>query len=64
MNVPAAIVAGALIVAASNAVTSHWSIIPTGSVIGAFRLNHWTGEIVWCSLPIGQDTNRLNCEAK
>ncbi len=64
MNVPAAILAGALIVAVSNAVTSHWSIVPTGSLIGAFRLNHWTGEILWCSLPIGQGTNRLNCEAK
>jgi hypothetical protein len=47
-SIPAAIVAAALIVGVSIALTSHWSIVPTGSLVGAFRLNHWTGEVTWC----------------
>jgi hypothetical protein len=64
MYIPAAIVAAALIVGASIALTSHWSIAPTGNLIGAFRLNRWTGEVVWCATPLGQTKNRLDCEAR
>ena len=63
-SIPAAIVTAALIVGASIALTSHWSIVPTGSLVGAFRLNHWTGEVIWCATPLGQNSNRLDCEAK
>jgi hypothetical protein len=38
----------AIIVAATIALTSHWSIQPVSGRVGAMRLNRWTGEVVWC----------------
>jgi hypothetical protein len=64
MSISAALVAGALIIAGTIALTSHWTITSTSNVVGAFRLNRWTGEIVFCSLPLGQGTSRLNCESR
>jgi len=43
----AIVVAGAL-VAASIALTQHYSIMGTGNHVTVFRLDNWTGEVVLC----------------
>jgi len=62
MTVPVAIVVAAVVIAGAVAITSHWSITPSPSVLGAFRMNNWTGAVVWCSFVPGQGSNRLDCE--
>jgi hypothetical protein len=61
MNVPAAIVAGAVIIAAAIALTSHWSVQPVSSRIGALRLNRWTGEVVLCGFTVTTTPSYLDC---
>ena len=75
MGIPAAIVTGALIIAATVAATSHWSFAvgpmrdrdPDFIRPGVFRLNRWTGTVVWCGprgLPDPTSAVVLQCEAK
>jgi hypothetical protein len=62
MNVSAAIIAGALVIAATIALTSRWAIVPTSTVVGALRLDRWTGQIAWCSPQVSQANKLLDCE--
>lgn len=64
MNVPAAILAGALFIAAAIALTSHWSVEPVSGRVGAFRLNRWTGDVVWCGFTGNATPSYLDCRAE
>jgi hypothetical protein len=52
--IAAAIVVAGALVAASIAVTEHFSIGSTGNQASVFRLNRWTGEVVLCRTEINQ----------
>lgn len=56
-----AILAGALLIAAAIALTSHWSIEPVSGRVGALRLNRWTGEVVWCGFTAVTTPSYLDC---
>jgi hypothetical protein len=58
---PAAIVAGAAIIAAAIAFTSHWSMQPVSGRVGALLLNRWTGEVVWCDFTATTTPSYLDC---
>jgi hypothetical protein len=63
-SVPAAILLAGAFIAASIALSSHWSIAPLGAGrVGAYRLNHWTGEVVWCWHAGMQAPDRVECTA-
>jgi hypothetical protein len=81
MGTPAAILVGAVVIAASIAVSLHYSIAvgPTrtgGAALGGgpdydrpgvYRLDRWTGEVVWCGqqlLPSPVSASRFTCEVK
>jgi hypothetical protein len=61
MNVPAAIVIAALIIGASIALTSHWSMQPVSGRVSALLLNRWTGEVVWCGFTATTTPSYLDC---
>jgi hypothetical protein len=61
MSVPAAIVVGAVIVAAAIALTSHWSVQPVSGRVGGLLLNRWTGEVVLCTIPATTTPSYLDC---
>jgi hypothetical protein len=42
--IAAAIVAAGFLIAASIAITSHYSIVPLTPLVGVSRLDHWTSE--------------------
>lgn len=62
MNIPTAILAGALIIGASVALTSRWSVSGFGG--GTVLLDRWTGEVVWCEQSLGGSPGRFDCKAK
>ena len=64
MSAPVAIVVGAVIIAAAVALTSHWSIEPVSGRVGAFRLNRWTGDVVWCGFTGNAIPSYLDCRAE
>jgi hypothetical protein len=48
-GIAASIIAAGFLIAISIAGTYRYSIAPIGAGrLGVYRLNHWTGEIVWC----------------
>ncbi|HEY8336725.1 MAG TPA: hypothetical protein VIQ05_23275 [Tardiphaga sp.] len=49
MSIPTAILAGALIIGASIALPSRWSVSGFGG--GTVLLDRWRGEVVWCTAP-------------
>jgi hypothetical protein len=72
--VAVAILVGSLIIAATIAVVSRWSIITgptTGEstdypIQGIYRLDRWTGKVTWCSahgLPGPAAPSFVDCEA-
>jgi hypothetical protein len=63
MSVPAAIVVGAVIIAAAITFTSHWSLQPVSGRVGAMRLNRWTGEVVWCGFTASTTPSYFDCRA-
>lgn len=62
MNIPAAILGGALIIGASIALTSHWNLAGFGA--NAVLLNRWTGEVAWCGSERFEGPARLDCTPK
>jgi hypothetical protein len=62
MGTPAAIIIGALIIAATIAVSFRWSIATNTSPGAVNRLDHWTGAIDRCVADISP--SRFNCEAQ
>jgi hypothetical protein len=75
VGIPAAILTGALIVAATIAVLLRWTIVvgpTTGETTnyplqGIYRLDCWTGNVTWCrphGLPGLASPTRVNCEAE
>lgn len=59
---PATILAIGLAIAASIALTSHWSLMaPGGAQRGIYRLNRWTGEVIWCVGRSLQPPDRADC---
>jgi hypothetical protein len=60
----AAILAGSALIAAAIAITFRYSIVPASPLVGAYRLDHWTGETIFCYRPLGTDQTRLDCTAK
>ncbi|MDB5616612.1 hypothetical protein [Tardiphaga sp.] len=61
MNIPTEILADALIIGASIALTSRWSVSGLGG--GTVLLNRWTGEVVWCA-QADTTPGRFNCQAR
>jgi len=60
--VPLAIIFAGVSIAAAIAFTSHWSIVPVGGGRqGAYRLDRWTGEIIWCWHQRSQAPDRMEC---
>jgi hypothetical protein len=56
-EIGAAIIVAGFLIAVSIAITFRYSIVPIGAGrLGAYRLNHWTGEIVWCLQNSGSRT--------
>jgi hypothetical protein len=63
-GIAAAIIAAGFLIAVSIAITFRYSIVPIGAGrLGAYRLNHWTGEIVWCWQNNGTPPDRVECTA-
>jgi hypothetical protein len=66
MGIPAAIIAGALIIAAAIVFSARWSIVPATVHNGVYRLDRWTGSVVWClpsAAPSVETAGRMNCQA-
>lgn len=62
---PVSVLAAGALIAASIALVGHWSIAPVGAGrLGAYRLNHWSGDIVWCWHADGQPPDRVECSAQ
>jgi hypothetical protein len=59
---PAAIVLAGALIAASVAMTNRWAISNAGVHPGAYRLDRWTGQIMWCIPAVTQAPNPLNCQ--
>jgi len=76
MGIPGAIVAGALILAATIGILFRWTIVigpTTGErtdypIQGIYRLDRWTGTVMWCrsyGLPgVYGVTAKINCEER
>jgi len=59
MGTPYSIILGCFIIAAAIALTLHWEVVSQGASV--YRLNRWTGTIVWCR-PINlPQTIKLDC---
>lgn len=41
-----------------------WEIAPGQRPGTVYRLDRWTGTVVWCRLDSDSDQNTLNCDAK
>jgi hypothetical protein len=63
-GIGASILAAGFLIAVSIAITFRYSIVPIGAGrLGAYRPNHWTGEIVWCWQSSGTPPDRVECTA-
>lgn len=60
-SLPAAILAGLFLIALSIAFTFRWTTTPASPLVGIIRFDRWTGDAVFCAVPVGQGTNRLKC---
>jgi hypothetical protein len=58
---PAAIVLAGALIAASAAMTNRWAISNAAPHSGAYRLDRWTGQIMWCSSIGAQIPTPLDC---
>lgn len=59
-----AILIGAALIALSITFIFRWTLVPTSNVVGAFRLDRWTGELVWCFPPLGTGHNIVDCSRR
>jgi hypothetical protein len=59
MSTPYSIILGSLIIAAAIALTLHWDAIGQGAAV--YRVNRWTGAIVWCRPVNVPQTIKLDC---
>lgn len=41
-----------------------YEIVPATPILGAMRLDRWTGTVVFCPVPYGTGHNTLDCTAK
>jgi len=58
---PAAIILAGVLIAASVAMTNRWAISNSAPFAGAYRLDRWTGQIMWCSHTPPLTPNPLDC---
>lgn len=56
-----ALLVGCALIAFSITFTFRWTISPTTPIVGAFRLDRWSGEVAFCNLPLGQNAKRADC---
>lgn len=59
---PVAIVLAAALIAASIAVTNRWAISNAAPYGGAYRLDRWTGQTMWCSHTATLTPSPLDCQ--